>query len=363
MAKIVKWLLYIIFMVFGGLLGFSFSEYTSAFFFFVLTSGGMIANSLALIVLGIFLGYIVDPLCSWIIVKIIDKLAKSLQSIPVQEVLMGAIGLLFGLILAFFINLALQTVSFNSIPVIGNYLGPLCAIMITLFFGTFGAYCGSRVVFIHSFKRMLSAGVQGQYISQRLILLDTSVVIDGRISAVRDSGFLDGILMVPRFVLQELQTLADSDNNLKRNRGRRGLDLLSNMRKNHEIEVTDRDYDDKGVDSKLIRMALDMRACLCTTDFNLAKVAVVQGVTVLNINQLTNALRPVVIAGEVLDVAIIKEGKEAGQGVGYLDDGTMIVVEEGRRYVGDTVKAEITSVVQTAAGRMFFARYRSNAGA
>ncbi|MBQ7567769.1 TRAM domain-containing protein [bacterium] len=361
MQNIVKWLLYIIFMIFGGLLGYSFSEHTRSFFSVGLTSGGLIANTLAMIMLGIFVGYIMAPACTWLMVKAIDSLAKTLQSIPVQEVLMGAIGLLFGLILAFFINLALQTVSFSAIPVVGVYLGPLCVVMITLFLGTMGAYVGSRVVFIHNFKKVLSAGVQGQYLSQRVILLDTSVVIDGRISAVRESGFLEGILLVPRFVLHELQTLADSENNLKRNRGRRGLDLLSNMRKNHEIEVTDREYNEHGVDGKLIRMALDMHACLCTTDYNLAKVAAVQGVTVLNINQLTNALKPVVIAGEILTITIIKEGKESGQGVGYLDDGTMVVVEEGRRYVGETVKAEVNSVVQTAAGRMFFARYRSSA--
>ena len=360
MASIIKWLLYVIFMVFGGLLGYSFSEYTQSFFSLGLSSSGLIANTLAMIMLGIFLGYILAPLCTWLMVKIIDQLAKALQSIPVQEVLMGSTGLLFGLILAFFVNLAMRTVSFSAIPVVGVYLGPLCVIMITLFLGTLGAYVGSRVVFIHNVKRVLQAGVQGQYISHRIILLDTSVVIDGRIAAVRDSGFLEGVLLVPRFVLHELQILADSDNSMKRNRGRRGLDLLSNMRKNHDIDVTDRDYDEQAVDGKLIRLALDMQACLCTTDYNLAKVAAVQGVTVLNINQLTNALRPTVIAGEVINLTIIKEGKESGQGVAYLDDGTMVVVEDARSFVGETVRAEVTSVMQTAAGRMFFARYRPN---
>ena len=358
MTKFISWLLYIIFMVFGGMLGYSFSEYTQAFFSVGLTSAGMIANTLAMILLGIFVGYIIAPAFTWIMVKLIDSLAKTLQNIPVQEVLMGASGLLFGLIIAFFCNLALQQVSFSAIPVVGAYLGPMCVLMTTVFLGSLGAYFGSRVVFIHNFKRVLTSGVQGSYMSQRVIILDTSVIIDGRLAAVRECGFLEGIVMVPRFVLHELQTLADSESNLKRNRGRRGLDLLSTMRKNHDIEVSDRDYDDSGVDGKLIRLALDMQACLCTTDYNLAKVAAVQGVNVLNINQLTNALKPVLIAGEVVDIAIIKEGKESGQGVGYLDDGTMVVVEDGRRYVGETVKAEINSVVQTAAGRMFFARFR-----
>ncbi len=359
MAKFVSWLFYIIFMVFGGLLGYSFSEYTQNFFSLSLTSSGMIANSLAMILLGIFLGYIIAPLATWVMVKLIDSLARTLQAIPVQEVLMGSIGLLFGLILAFFVNLALQSVSFAAIPVVGAYVGPLFVLIITIFLGTLGAYFGSRVVFIHNFKRVMSAGAQGQYLSKRVILLDTSAIIDGRIASVRECGFLEGVLMVPRFVLHELQTLADSENALKRNRGRRGLDLLSTMRNNHDIEVNDRDYDEQGVDGKLIRMALDMQASLCTTDYNLAKVAAVQGVVVLNINQLTNALKPVVIAGELLTLTIIKEGKESGQGVGYLDDGTMVVVEDGRRYVGEVVKAEVNSVVQTAAGHMFFARFRS----
>ena len=358
MAKIVKWLLYVIFMVFGGLLGYSVSEYTQSFFSLGLSRSGLIANTLAVIMLGIFLGYIIAPACSWLMVTMVDRLAKTLQSLPVQEVLMGATGLLFGLIIAFFVNLAMQTVSFSAIPIVGNYLNPLCVIMITVFLGTLGAFFGSRVVFIYNFKRLLTSGSESNYSSHRVILLDTSVIIDGRVAAVRESGFLEGILMVPRFVLLELQTLADSDNNLKRNRGRRGLELLSTMRKNHDIEVTDRDYNEQGVDGKLIRMALDIKASLCTTDYNLAKVAAVQGVDVLNVNQLTIALKPVVVAGEFLTIPIIKEGREAGQGVGYLDDGTMIVVEDGRRYVGETIKVEINSVVQTQAGRMFFARFR-----
>lgn len=356
MARFISWLLYVVFMVFGGMLGYSFAEHTQKFFSAGLSATGLIANSLAMILLGIFLGYIIAPLFTWLMLKVIDSLARTLQAIPVQEVLMGAVGLLFGLIIAFFVNLALQQMSFNAIPVVGSYLGPLCILLTTIFLGMLGVYVGSRVVFIHNFKRVLATGSAD--VSQRLILLDTSVIIDGRLSAVRECGFLEGVIMVPRFVLQELQTLADSENATKRARGRRGLDLLNTMRQNHDIEVSDRDYPENGVDGKLIRMSLDIHAVLCTTDYNLAKVATVQGVTVLNINQLTNALKPMVVAGEILTLSVIKEGKESGQGVGYLDDGTMVVVDDGRRYVGSIIKAEVNSVVQTAAGRMFFARYR-----
>lgn len=358
MTKFVRGLFYVIFATFGGLSGYSATQYSERFFADgALPADMMVANMVAMILLGIFVGVTVAPGVSWLVIKLIDTLASTLQSLPVQEVLLGAIGLLFGLIVAFFVNLALQTISFAVIPVIGVYLGPLTVVISTVFLGTLGAYCGSRVVFIHSVKQMLmTGGLSGG--NKRIILLDTSVAIDGRITEIRECGFLDGILVVPRFVLDELQTLADSDDAIKRNRGRRGLDLLSAMRKSHDIEVSDKSYEERGVDAKLVRMAIDMHGDICTTDFNLTKVAAVQGVTVLNINQLSNALKPVVIAGESLRLKVIKDGKESGQGVGYLDDGTMVVIEDGRHHVGKTVEVEITSVVQTAAGRMFFSRFR-----
>lgn len=355
MAKFVRGLFYAIFAVFGGLSGYSFSQYTERFFAVGLPESALVANTIATILLGILLGVTVAPFASYVLIRIIDSLASTLQSIPVQEVLMGSVGLLFGLIIAFFVNLALQTVSFGAIPIIGVYLGPLTIITSTVFLGTLGAYFGSRVVFIHSVKHLLTTGMSSR-IGQRLVLLDTSVIIDGRIVLLRESGFLDGVLMVPRFVLAELQLLADSEDVLKRNRGRRGLDLLNELRKSHDIEITDKNYKESGVDGKLIRMALDMRAYLCTTDYNLAKVAAVQGVEVLNVNQLTSALKPVMIAGEVLQMKVIREGKESGQGIGYLDDGTMVVIEDGRKYVGETVDVEVTSLVQTNAGRMYFSR-------
>lgn len=358
-VKAMRGMFYVIFAIFGGLSGYSLARHTLPVFAETLPPGMLWANFGAMVLFGILVGVTVAPLLANMMVSLVDRIAVSLQSLPIQEVLMGSIGLLFGLIIAFFVNLALQQIAFNEIPIIGIYLGPLVITISTLFLGTLGAYFGSRVVFIHSLKQLLETGASGRG-GKRLVVLDTSVIVDGRVVDIRDTGFLDGILVVPRFVLDELQTLADSEDPLKRNRGRRGLDILNELRKAHGIQINDKNYEqERGVDAKLIRLCLDLRANLCTTDYNLAKVAAVQGLTILNINELTNALKPVVLPGERLIVKVLREGKESGQGVGYLDDGTMVVIEDGRRHIGEHADVEVTSVVQTAAGRMFFARYKA----
>ncbi len=362
MAKVIRGMFYVIFSVFGGLSGYSLARHTAQVFDETLRSpGAFYANFGALILLGVLLGVTLAPLLANLLVTLVDRVAVGLQSLPVQEVLMGSVGLLFGLVIAFLVNLALQQIPFASIPLVGMYLGPLTILISTVFLGTLGAYFGSRMIFIHSLKQLLETGASGRG-GQRLVVLDTSVVVDGRVIDIRETGFLEGILVVPRFVLDELQQLADSEDSLKRNRGRRGLDLLNELRKSQGIQIKDRNYDERGVDAKLIRLSQDLHAYLCTTDFNLAKVAAVQGIKVLNINELTSSLRPVVLPGEELAVKILREGKESGQGIGYLDDGTMIVIEDGRRHIGEHALVEISSVVQTAAGRMFFARYRGRSG-
>jgi len=192
-------------------------------------------------------------------------------------------------------------------------------------------------------------------------LLDTSVIIDGRIFDICQTGIIEGKLIVPGFVLQELRHIADSADALKRGRGRRGLDILQLMQKELPIPVLveERDYDDiSEVDAKLLRLAQDMGGVVVTNDFNLNKVAGVQSVPVLNINELANALKPVVVPGEEMLVSVVKEGKESGQGIGYLDDGTMIVVENGRRSINEVVEVVVTSVLQTAAGRMIFSKMK-----
>jgi uncharacterized protein YacL len=206
---------------------------------------------------------------------------------------------------------------------------------------------------------MLEAhGVAKERMDETIGLLDTSVIIDGRISDVCETGFLNGRLIIPQFVLQELQMIADSSESTKRTRGRRGLDILNKMQKQSYITIIieEKDYKDiDEVDQKLIAMAKDTGYAILTNDFNLNKVAEVHSVRVLNINQLANALKPIVLPGETMRVHVLREGKEPGQGVAYLDDGTMVVVDNGRRYVGKNVDATVTSVLQTTAGRMIFA--------
>lgn len=195
----------------------------------------------------------------------------------------------------------------------------------------------------------------------RTKVLDTSVIIDGRIADICQTKFVEGTLIIPRFVLRELQSIADSSDSLKRNRGRRGLDILNRLQKQKDLDVkiSEQDFPAiKEVDGKLIQLTKVLDGLLVTNDFNLNKVAELQEVEVLNINELANALRPVVLPGEVMNVRIIKEGKEPGQGVAYLDDGTMVVVDEGEDFMGKTMDVVVTSVLQTTAGRMIFTRLK-----
>lgn len=195
-------------------------------------------------------------------------------------------------------------------------------------------------------------------------VLDTSVIIDGRVADLCETGFLEGTFLVPRFILEELQHIADSSDSLKRARGRRGLDILNKIQKmpGVDVRIIDEDFPHvKEVDAKLVVMAKKMNAKIITNDLNLNKVAELQGVRVLNINELCNALRPVVLPGETIRVFVLKEGKEASQGVAYLDDGTMIVVDNARRYIGKNVDVVVTSVLQTTAGRMIFTRLKEEA--
>ena len=196
-----------------------------------------------------------------------------------------------------------------------------------------------------------------------IILLDTSVIIDGRIADICATKFIDGRIVIPRFVLKELQQIADSSDALKRNRGRRGLDILNKIQKNTNIDVRieEADFADiQDVDAKLVKLAKVLSAKVLTNDYNLNKIAQLQDVAVLNINELANALKPVVLPGEILEVRIIKEGKEFNQGVAYLEDGTMVVVDGTRHLIGQTVRSIVTSVLQTSAGRMVFAKLEGN---
>lgn len=207
-------------------------------------------------------------------------------------------------------------------------------------------------------KQILS-GIGKEESSGSVKLLDTSVIIDGRIADVGETGFLDGLLIIPRFVLQELQRIADSDDPLKRNRGRRGLDILNKLQQSKviKVEIRDNDFPEiKEVDAKLVKLATLLNAKVITNDFNLNKIAQFQGVKVLNLNELSNVIKPVVLPGEEMSVFVSKEGKDSNQGVAYLDDGTMVVIENGRHFIGRTIEVVVTSVLQTAAGRMIFGK-------
>jgi uncharacterized protein YacL len=285
------------------------------------------APALAAIVLSMIVGYAVANYI-WFVLKLLEKIPKTVT--PAQEA-------------------AMQTMLIASL---------------VLLFGFAGISLGLNHV--SRWQSLISAVKSRQYGQSNPKLVDTSVIIDGRILDIIGTGFVEGTLLVPRFVLQELQNIADSPDELKRARGRRGLDILKAMQERRaqvQVEVIEEDPRDvRDVDGKLVRLAREFSAKILTNDLNLNKVAQIEGVTVLNINDLANALKPMVLPEEKMHVRIVKEGREPLQGVGYLDDGTMIVVDGGRDHVGKDVAVTVTSVLQTSAGRMIFTKlYSANA--
>jgi len=293
-----------------------------------------------------------------------EKTVARLSSMSTYDIVGCVIGLIAGLVIASLIGSAVI-----HIPIVGPYL----AIIFLILLGYIGLRVGSRKsldiwqIFSREKgersektekdkkergKDKLRGGIPPK-------ILDTSVIIDGRIADIYQTGFVEGDLVIAGFVLEELRHIADSGDSLKRNRGRGGLDVLNRLREEfaEHIIITEKDYPQLSeVDTKLLKLAQDLKGVVLTNDFNLNKVAQLQGVKVLNINELSNAVKPIVLPGEEMAVHIIKEGKEAGQGVAYLDDGTMIVVENGKRYSGRHIQVVVTSILQTAAGRMVFAR-------
>ena len=313
------------------------------------------------VVLGLLLGYIISPFVLRLIWKAIERIEIGLNDFESQDLIVGTLGLLFGLIIANLIGLA-----FARLPIIGAY-GP---IVFSIIFGYAGMSIAIRkrndIIGLVGTLRIGkqnkdNAGVVHKHGNDVFSgkLLDTSSIIDGRIAEICSTGFLEGPLLVPVFVLEELQLIADSSDLLKRNKGRRGLDILKQMQEDNyvEVRIINDDFEDvQGVDSKLVRLGRKINAKVVTNDYNLNKVAALQGVVVLNINDLANALKPARIPGERMDVLVVKSGKEENQGIAYLDDGTMIVVENGQKYIGSTVPVMVTSVLQTSAGRMIFVK-------
>lgn len=303
-------------------------------------------------VIGALIGVAVAPLAQSFFEDELNAVERAIERLAPIELAGGAIGLILGLVIAFLI----RSILFEFISTTGR-AGSYIAILLYIIISMFVAYLGARVGARMHIMPLLPTAITGGGVAK---VIDTSVIVDGRIVEILESGFLEGPFILPRFVLRELQSVADSTDPMKRTRGRRGLEVLNRLQELGVLEVSERDYEDvQGADGKLVRMAQDLRGKLLTNDYNLNRVAHVEGVAVLNVNELANAVKPVVLPGEELHVQIIREGKEAHQGVGYLDDGTMIVVEHGRRLIGEPADVVVTSVLQTAAGRMIFARPRA----
>jgi len=316
----------------------------------------LIALTIVVPVAGALLGLFAAPVAQSIFEVELDSVERTLERLTPNQIVGGAIGLIAGLVIAFLVKSVLFEF-ISSASVAGRYVVNVAYIVLSLF----AAYLGARVGSKQQLGSLAAGRTPGAAPAPALVpkLIDTSVIVDGRILEIVESGFLEGPLVLPRFVLRELQLIADSVDAMKRARGRRGLEVLAKLQETVPLEIVDQDYADlTGVDAKLVRMGRERSAKLLTNDYNLNRVANVEGVAVLNINELAGAVKPVVLPGEELHVAIVRDGKEAHQGVGYLDDGTMIVVENGRRLMGEETDVQVTSVLQTVAGRMIFAKVK-----
>jgi uncharacterized protein YacL len=293
------------------------------------------------------------------------RLERQIKELPPDRLLTRAVGLVLGLLIA---NLMLAPLFLLPIPVEFGFIKPMTAVLGSVLF----AVSGMNLADTHgrSLLRLISPTTlestlvaEGTLKPSQSKVLDTSCIIDGRIEGLLETGFLEGPMLVPQFVLQELQQVADASNDQKRNRGRRGLDVLNRIREAYpnRVLINSEDYDDiPTVDAKLVKLAQELNSVLLTNDYNLNKVASFQDVTVLNINDLAQAIRPTYLPGDDIDLKILKEGKEPSQGVGYLNDGTMVVVEEGRAYIGVELEVVVTGSLQTSAGRMIFAKPKTS---
>lgn len=308
------------------------------------------------VIVGFIFYFILSSPLSELLMKRISQTEERLSKMNLKELALSVIGCFVGLVLANLIGLA-----FNGFGALGTFI----VVLLNIIFGILGIRVARRKkddVNVRSLKEVLMTtppSTTEDSIYGRPKILDTSVIIDGRILDLLQTGFIEGKIVIPDFVLEELRHIADSADGLKRQRGRRGLDILNEIQKQLAVPVEIREFTTSQpmeVDSMLLKMADSMDAFVVTNDFNLNKVAEFQGVRVLNINELANAIKPVVLPGEEMRVTIIKAGKEQGQGVAYLNDGTMIVIDGGSRYIGETKTVVVTSVLQTAAGRMIFTK-------
>ena len=293
------------------------------------------------------------------------RIEAQVRTTPIEVILTRAIGLVIGLLIA---NLMLAPIFILPIPEAISFLKPMMAILGSIMFAFLGVELADthgrnflRLINPNSFDSILVA--EGTLKPASTKVLDTSSIIDGRIEELLNTGFIEGQIIIPQFVLEELQLLADAANDQKRVRGRRGLDILNQMQEvfPERLVIHSADYDDiTTVDAKLVRFTQEIQGVLITNDYNLSKVANLQKIPVLNVNDLAQAIRPIYLPGDTLEIKILKQGKEPSQGVGYLDDGTMVVVDDGRSYVGWELAVIVTSALQTSAGRMIFAKPRES---
>jgi uncharacterized protein YacL len=310
---------------------------------------------LVLTLAGAALGLLVTP---WVTLRPYAWFRRKIRQVPASQLVAATLGLIIGLIIA-----ALTAFPLSLLPEPWRNVLPFVALVVFGYVGAWVMIMRERDIFNVLGMRFGREGSRGASASattpsDHVVLLDTSVIIDGRIADVSRTGFVEGVMTIPRFVLNELQHIADSPDALRRNRGRRGLEMLNKLQKESvvPIRISDLDVEEvREVDDKLIRLAKNLHCAVLTNDYNLNKVAELQGVRVLNINELANAVRAVVLPGENMHVRIVQEGKELGQGVAYLDDGTMVVVENGKKYIGNSIDVTVTRMLQTNQGRMIFA--------
>jgi uncharacterized protein YacL len=310
---------------------------------------------------GALFGLVLTPI---ITIRPIRALRNSLKQLSTQTLFAAVIGLIVGLVIS-----ALLAFPLSMLPSPFGKVMPFIGMLLFSYFGVslFTSRQNDFMGLVNTITGKSSGVVRGSdkvmgnatWNEGRTILLDTSVIIDGRISDIVNTGFLPGTLLIPRFVLNELQYIADSPDNLRRQRGRRGMEVLAQLQKIPTIPVQISDIDVEGVhevDDKLIILARQLRCPILTNDYNLNRVAELQGVLILNVNELANSVKTILLPGEAIDLRIIQEGKEQGQGLAYMEDGTMVVVEGGRNFLGEQILVTVTKVLQTAAGRMVFAR-------
>jgi len=296
-------------------------------------------------------GLIITP---YVTVRPLLLLQRQIRRIPLQQLLAIVLGLVVGLTIAVLLSLPL-----SMLPAPLGRILPLLAALLLAYLGVVAMTARQQEIFNLLVRGRMSTYARDEAASLPPVLLDTSVIIDGRIADISRTGFIRGEMLVPGFVLSELQHIADSFNTMRRNRGRRGLDMLRRLQEESTnlVRIVELDVEEaREVDEKLVALAKQLRCPIITNDYNLNRVAALQGVTVLNINELANAVRAVYLPGETMTLHVLQEGKEIGQGVGYLEDGTMVVVEDGQPYIGSEVEVTVTKVLQTAAGRMIFAR-------